>query len=156
LFGVADQLGDLVERGAFARSLAALKAAGRSVKLLWQHDPAEPMGVWDMVREDDVGLKVRGRLLIETRRGREALALLRAGAMDGLSIGYRAVRTVRGEGGGRVLTEIDLWEVSLVTFPMLPDARAAACAPVPEAQDQDDLGRVLAEALQAARGRLRG
>ncbi|MFT6774421.1 MAG: phage head maturation protease, partial [Paracoccaceae bacterium] len=53
-------------------------------------------------------------------------------------------------------TEIDLWEVSLVTFPMLPEARAAACAPAPEAEGQDDLGRVLAEALQAARGRLRG
>ncbi|MFT7180920.1 MAG: HK97 family phage prohead protease, partial [Planctomycetota bacterium] len=106
LFGKSDQSGDMVERGAFARSLASLKAAGRSVKLLWQHDPAEPMGVWDMVHEDDRGLKVRGRLLTETRRGREALALLRAGAMDGLSIGYRAVRSARGEGGGRVLTEI--------------------------------------------------
>ncbi|MFT7027367.1 MAG: HK97 family phage prohead protease [Paracoccaceae bacterium] len=156
LFGVSDQSGDMVERGAFASSLAALKAAGRSVKLLWQHDPAEPMGVWDMVREDDNGLKVRGRLLTETRRGREALALLRAGAMDGLSIGYRAVRSARGDGGARILTEIDLWEVSLVTFPMLPEARAAACAPAPEAEGQDDLGRVLAEALQAARGRLRG
>ncbi len=156
LFGKSDQSGDVVERGAFARSLAALKAAGRSVKLLWQHDPAEPMGVWDMVHEDDRGLKVRGRLLTETRRGREALALLRAGAMDGLSIGYRAVRSARGEGGGRVLTEIDLWEVSLVTFPMLPEARAAACSPAEEAEGQDDLGRVLADALAAARGRLRG
>ena len=157
LFGVPDQGGDVVEAGAFARSLERLRAAGRAVKLLWQHDPAEPMGVWDLVSEDSKGLRVRGRLLTETRRGREALALLRAGAMDGLSIGYRAIRSARGEGGGRVLTEIDLWEVSLVTFPMLPEARAAACSPAGEAEGaQDDLDRVLAEALCEARGRLRG
>ncbi|MGG7565671.1 HK97 family phage prohead protease [Rhodovulum sp. DZ06] len=157
LFGSPDQSGDVVERGAFAKSLDRLRAAGRAVKLLWQHDPAEPMGVWDMVREDDRGLKVRGRLLTETRRGREALALLRAGAIDGLSIGYRAIRSVRGDHGGRILTEIDLWEVSLVTFPMLPEARAAACRPGDEAEDaQEDLGRVLADALSEARGRLRG
>ena len=156
LFGVPDQSGDVVERGAFAKSLDRLRAAGRAVKLLWQHDPAEPMGVWDLVSEDAKGLRVRGRLLTETRRGREALALLRAGAMDGLSIGYRAIRSARGESGGRVLTEIDLWEVSLVTFPMLPEARAAACRPTDEADAQEDLGRVLVDALCEARGRLRG
>ena len=153
LFGQTDQGGDIVAKGAYARSLSR----NGGVKMLWQHDPAEPMGVWDLVSEDSKGLRVRGRLLTETRRGREALALLRAGAMDGLSIGYRAIRSARGEGGGRVLTEIDLWEVSLVTFPMLPEARAAACSPAGEAEGaQDDLDRVLAEALCEARGRLRG
>lgn len=155
LFGLPDQSGDVVERGAFEKSLTALRAAGRAVKLLWQHDPAEPIGVWDLAAEDAKGLKVRGRLLTETRRGREALALLRAGAMDGLSIGYRAIRSAKGAHGGRVLTEIDLWEVSLVTFPMLPEARAAACLS-DDGDAQDELGRVLADALSEARGRLRG
>ncbi|SET83374.1 HK97 family phage prohead protease [Oceanicella actignis] len=153
LFGATDQGGDVVERGAFARSLAALRGAGRSVKLLWQHDPAQPIGVWDEVREDEKGLFVRGRLMPEVRQGAEALALLRAGAVDGLSIGYRAVRSSRAPGGGRVLHEIELWEVSLVTFPMLPQARAQQAKADPEA---DALSLALAEAFAQARRQLRG
>lgn len=159
-FGLPDQSGDVVAPGAFAKSLAGLKAAGRSVKLLWQHDPAQPIGVWDQVAEDARGLHVRGRLLTEVAKGAEALALLRAGAVDGLSIGYRAVRASRRPEGGRLLAEVDLWEVSLVTFPMLPEARAAA-APAAEAPgadpESDDaaLAGLLAEAMRAARGAIR-
>ena len=154
IFGAPDQTGDVVAEGAFSRSLEALREAGRSVKLLWQHDPAEPIGVWDSVREDGRGLRVRGRLLSEVRRGAEALALLRAGAVDGLSIGYRTVRAARRPEGGRLLQDVELWEVSLVTFPMLPEARAAA--PMPDEEEGDALAGVLAEALSAARGRVRG
>lgn len=125
LWGVADRGGDTVERGAFAASLARLKAAGASPKLLWQHDPMQPIGLWDEVGEDARGLRVRGRILADVARGREAAALVRAGAIDGLSIGYRAVRTTRDAKGQRHLVEVDLWEVSLVTFPMLPEARLA-------------------------------
>lgn len=150
LFGVADQGGDTVAKGAFADSLTALRAAGRNVKLLWQHDPAEPIGVWDSVVEDDRGLKVRGRLLPQVRRGAEALALLSAGAVDGLSIGYRAIKSSRAPEGGRILQEIDLWEVSLVTFPMLPEARASSSL-----EADDELSHVLADAFAKARGRLR-
>ncbi len=153
IFGAADQGGDVVERGAFARSLDALRSAGRSVKLLWQHDPAQPIGVWDSVREDERGLLVRGRLMPEIRQGAEALALLRSGAVDGLSIGYRVIRAVRAPQGGRLLQEIELWEVSLVTFPMLPEARAHASG---SDEDVDELGRVLTDAFAEARGRLRG
>jgi hypothetical protein len=153
LFGEADQSGDVVARGAFGASLAAMRAAGRSVKLLWQHDPGEPIGVWDSVVEDERGLRVRGRLLPEVRRGAEALALLRAGAVDGLSIGYRAVKAGRTPEGGRLLQEVELWEVSLVTFPMLPSARASAAAA--DAEDEA-LAVALAEALSEARGRLGG
>lgn len=151
IFGVPDHGGDVVEKGAFDASLKALSSAGRSVKLLWQHDPAEPIGVWDSVFEDGMGLVVRGRLLSDIRRGAEALALIRAGAIDGLSIGYRATKAVRDpESGGRRLQEVELWEVSLVTFPMLPEARAAA-----QASEEDDTAemRALAEALAEARGR---
>lgn len=126
LFGVSDQGGDTVKPGAYGASLAALTATGRSVKMLWQHDPAQPIGVWEEVREDARGLWVKGRLLETVSKGREAMALLSAGAIDGLSIGYRTVRAAKAENGKRYLTELDLWEVSLVTFPMLPNARVAA------------------------------
>ena len=149
LFGLADQGGDVVEEGAFGASLRRMREAGRSVKLLWQHDPGEPIGVWDLVREDERGLRVSGRLMTEVRRGAEALALLRAGAVDGLSIGYRAVKSARRPEGGRALLEVELWEVSLVTFPMLPDARASAAVSDVE---EDALAAALCEALSEARG----
>lgn len=126
LFGKRDQGGDVVQAGAYAGSLARLGAAGRRVKMLWQHDPTQPIGVWDEVREDDRGLWVKGRILADVEKGREAAALLAAGAIDGLSIGYRTVKSERDGKGHRLLTELELWEVSLVTFPMLPEARVAA------------------------------
>ena len=128
LFGIPDKAGDVVMPGAYAASLAALKAEGRRVKMLWQHDPAQPIGIWDELREDGRGLFVKGRLLTDVARGREALALVASGAVDGLSIGYRTRRAVRDGQGRRNLLELELWEVSLVTFPMLPQARVAAKA----------------------------
>lgn len=126
LFGQADQSGDMVERGAYGISLQRSIAKGNSIKMLWQHDPSEPIGVWDEVREDDRGLWVKGRILRDVARGREAAALVEAGAIDGLSIGYRTVKSRKNDKGGRLLSELELWEVSLVTFPMLPDARVGA------------------------------
>lgn len=125
LFATPDQGGDLVAPGAFAASLSALAKAGRAVKMLWQHDPAQPIGVWDVIREDAKGLWVEGRLLPDVSRAREALTLIQAGALDGLSIGYRTKRSSKGADGLRHLLALDLWEVSLVTFPMLPEARLA-------------------------------
>lgn len=120
LFGVRDTGGDAVARGAFARSLRRRGAAG--VKMLYQHAAAEPLGVWSEIYEDGAGLFVRGRIVTDVRRGREVLALMREGALDGLSIGFRTVRA-RKEAGGRAILEADLWEVSVVTFPMLDGAR---------------------------------
>ena len=121
-FFVRDLNDDVVARGAFGASLA--RTGPRGVKMLHQHEGAAPVGVWDEVREDADGLFVRGRVLDVTPQGRMAAALVRAGAVDGLSIGFRAVKA-RGDESGRlrVLTEVELWEVSLVTFPMLPQAR---------------------------------
>lgn len=133
LFGRRDQGGDTVLPGAYRASLAALSESGRRVKMLWQHDPAQPIGVWEEVREDAAGLWVKGRILTEVDRGREAAALLAAGAIDGLSIGYRTLRAERDGKGQRLLAELELWEVSLVTFPMLPDARVAAKAAADDA-----------------------
>ena len=72
--------------------------------MLWQHDPTQPIGVWDEVREDATGLWVKGRILTEVEKGREAAALLAAGAIDGLSIGYRTVRAERDGKGQRLLS----------------------------------------------------
>lgn len=126
LFGLPDQGGDIVQRGAYAKSLAALKARGGSVKMLWQHDAGEPIGVWDEIHEDERGLYVKGRLLLEVGRAFEAAALIGAGAIDGLSIGYRTVVAEKTAKGQRLLAELELWEVSLVTFPMLKEARVAS------------------------------
>jgi HK97 family phage prohead protease len=145
LFGAADQGGDVVVAGAYGASLARLASAGRGVKMLWQHDPARPIGVWDEVREDGRGLHVRGRLLLEVQAAREAHVLLQAGAIDGLSIGYRTLRAEKS-GGQRLLHEIELWEVSLVTFPMLPQARVQASG-----SDEAELARTLAETFREAR-----
>ena len=150
LFGAQDQGGDVVSPGAYGRSLARLAAAGGKVKMLWQHDPVQPIGVWDEVREDGRGLFVRGRLLTEVRAAREALVLLRAGAIDGLSIGYRTI-TAEKAGGGRVLHEVELGEVSLVTFPMLPEARVTSGAQTAPPDAEEELALTLAESLRAAR-----
>ncbi|GFE66711.1 HK97 family phage prohead protease [Litoreibacter roseus] len=143
LFGAEDQGGDIVQRGAYAKSLDTLKMQGISVKLLWQHDPATPIGVWDDVYEDERGLFVKGRLLTETQKGREAAALIEAGAIDGLSIGYRTVKADRDANGRRQLAELELWEVSLVTFPMLQQARVGAKAEALAADPGQDLAGVL-------------
>lgn len=151
VFGVRDQGGDVVMPGAYKAALARLAAGGGRVRMLWQHDPAQPIGIWDEVREDDKGLWVKGRLLTEVTRGREAAALMEAGAVDGLSIGYRTLRAERLAGGGRKLIELELWEVSLVTFPMLPVARIAAKSE----RAEGGLVRELARGIEAARMALR-
>ena len=121
-FDEIDNGNDSVMKGAYSNSLRS----GRRIKMLWQHDPNQPIGVWDDVKEDDTGLLVSGRILPEVEKGREALALVKAGAVDGLSIGYRTIDSEPGANGERRLKEWDLWEVSLVTFPMQETARVDA------------------------------
>jgi HK97 family phage prohead protease len=128
--------------------LAALSGAGRGIKMLWQHDPAQPIGVWDEVREDATGLWVKGRLLDSIAQGREAAALIEAGAIDGLSIGYRTLRSSKTDKGQRLLQELELWEVSLVTFPMLPSARVGAKSEDVLTTSQDEGLRAMAAALK--------
>ncbi len=146
LFGKCDQGGDVVAAGAYGRSLKRMAGAGGRVKMLWQHDPAQPIGVWDEVREDAKGLWVKGRLLADVARGREAAALIAAGAIDGLSIGYRTVSAGKSDKGERLLSELELWEVSLVTFPMLPQARVGAKGSDPAAATMRELAAVFTDA----------
>jgi len=124
VFGEADMTCDVVLPGAFRASLA--QRGPRGVRMLFQHDPKEVVGVWLDLGEDARGLRVRGRLLPTIRRAGELLVLLREKALDGLSIGFRTVEgRTDPQTGTRALHRIDLWEISLVTFPMLPTARIA-------------------------------
>jgi HK97 family phage prohead protease len=125
LFGAIDQANDMVLPGAFSQSLRQRDI--RRVPMLFQHDPAEPVGVWLELAEDWLGLYARGRLIPEVARANELLALLRAGTADGLSIGFRTVRArIDPKTRVRRLHQVDLWEISLVTFPILPGARIHA------------------------------
>ncbi len=125
LFDVIDLGRDQVMAGAFRECL--LKKPLRNVKLLWQHDPLHPLGVWQDIHEDAKGLHVRGQLDLSVAKAREIHSLMRKGAVDGLSIGFRTVRSRKDATTGvRRLEKLDLWEVSIVTFPMLPGARVSA------------------------------
>ena len=124
--GEPDSYGDVIAKGAFTKSLAEHKAAGSTPLLLWQHDPTEPIGVWLSLREDATGLAVTGRLILETRRGQEAYALLKAGALNGLSIGFRTRASERRSGGGRILQDLELIEISLVSIPAASRARVTS------------------------------
>lgn len=124
-FGNKDQGGDIVERGAFARTIKAKGARG--IKMLADHDPKQRIGVWEEMREDDRGLYVRGRLLTEKSNGKDAYIDLKSGALDGLSIGGRTVAdAVDGRKRARIIKEFDLYEISLVSFPMNEAARVTA------------------------------
>ena len=119
IFGNVDSYGEIVEPGAFVKSLEKSAKTGRKIKMLWQHDPHQPIGVWDELAEDTKGLRVRGRLLIDqSPKAREAHGLLQAGALDGLSIGYRTIKAAPKEGKAGILSllELDLLENSVVTF----------------------------------------
>lgn len=124
VFGVRDNYDDVVAAGAFATSLNAHKADGTMPAMLWQHDANEPIGVWTEMVEDAKGLRIKGQLALDTTRGKEAHALLKLRALNGLSIGFISKQWAYDrETDVRTLTEIDLWEVSLVTFPANEKAR---------------------------------
>ena len=125
LFGAVDQARDMVMPGAFTQTLQSRGL--RRIPMLFQHDPSEPVGIWLELREDWRGLWARGRLIPEVARGRELMALVGEGAIDGLSIGYRTVRgRIDPKTRIRRLYQVDLWEVSIVTFPLLAGARVHA------------------------------
>ncbi|MBF0680888.1 MAG: HK97 family phage prohead protease [Devosia sp.] len=122
IFSRLDSGGDIVQPGAFAKSLA--KRRGR-IRLLFQHDPKEPVGIWEELREDAHGLFAAGRLVPGVPRADALRKLIETRALDGLSIGFRTVKASR-QNGQRLLHEIDLYEISIVTFPMMDQARIAS------------------------------
>ena len=119
IFSSVDNGNDRIEPGAFRRSL--IKYPATSLKMLLGHDSSEPIGTWHDAAEDRKGLFIKGTIL-PTRRGQDAKTLVQAGALEGLSIGYKTINR-RFEGDVRVLQEVELREVSLVTFGMHEEAR---------------------------------
>ena len=140
--GEPDSYGDVIAKGAFTATLARHKAEGTIPLMLWSHDPAAPIGKWLEVSQDAKGLAVKGQLNLETERGRETHAFLKAGDVSGLSIGYGVPpggRAINPDGSW-TLTEIDLMEVSVVT---MPAARRARVTGVKAVASQADVERIL-------------
>lgn len=123
--GNVDSYGERVMPGAFAGSLAKHKREGTNVLMLWQHNPNEPIGIWEDLAEDAKGLWGKGRLIMEVQKAREVHALMKANAIGGLSIGYREIKATP-DGNVRNLEELDLREISPVSFPANRRARIEA------------------------------
>jgi len=140
-----DHGGDMVTPGAFRGCIDRYATKGRMPKMLWQHDPTKVIGVWEAWAEDDKGLYMKGRLLTELQLAKETHVLMKNNAIDGLSIGYRTLDADYSgpDGRVRVLKELDVLEVSVVTFPM---NEAATVTAVKHLQSKGDVERVLREA----------
>ncbi|MFG1282273.1 HK97 family phage prohead protease [Xanthobacter autotrophicus] len=119
-FGTPDRVGDVIEKGAFAGVRAPLP-------MLFGHDPNDPVGVWTAATEGSDGLRLKGNLLVdEVARAREVRALVRSGAVGGLSIGFVTRKAEPRKGGGRTIKALELVECSLVSIPMHPGARVTS------------------------------
>jgi HK97 family phage prohead protease len=137
VFGNVDSYNEIVAPGAFAESLAAWKDSGRMPPVLWQHRAGEPVGPFIELREDAYGLWTKGQLLVDdVVRAKEARALMRAKAVNGLSIGFVTRQDSYDKVTGiRTLQKVDLWEVSIVTFPANPAAQISNVKSVIESLD---------------------
>ena len=119
-FGTPDRVGDVIEPGAFAK-------AALPIPMLFGHDMGDPIGTWNTATEKADGFHVEGKLLVsEVARAREVFALVKAGAVRGLSIGFVTKKAMTRPGGGRTIKALELFEVSLVTVPMHPGARVTS------------------------------
>ena len=147
VFGVRDNCDDVIAKGAFVQSLKDHKAAGTMPAMLWQHDADKPIGIWTEMVEDEKGLRIKGQLAMETVKGKEAHTLLKMGALNGLSIGFMSKEWAYDRDTEvRTLTAIDLWEVSLVTFPANQKARVTNVKSADELQAPKDAEKVLRDA----------
>ncbi len=115
--GQPDAEGDVIAPGAMTSSLNNIKASGKRLKMLLQHDPGQAIGLWVSLKETRDGLQVEGKLSLDADDARNAYAKLKDGTLDALSIGYRTLSAEPRPGGGRTLTEIEIVEISVVTFP---------------------------------------
>ncbi|MGV3553088.1 HK97 family phage prohead protease [Rhizobium sp.] len=126
-FGSPDRVGDVIEKGAFG-------ALSLPLPMLFGHDPNDPVGIWTAAQEDAEGLQIKGNLLVkEVARAREVFALVKAGAVKALSVGFQTLKAAPRTGGGRVISSAKLMEVSLVTFGMHPGARVTSAKSLADA-----------------------
>ena len=147
VYGNLDQGDDIVAPGAFADSLKSFAEKGRLPALLWQHKQSEPIGVFTAMREDSHGLYVEGKLALKTQRGAEAYELMQMKAVSGMSIGFKTEEDqYDSKTGIRTIQKGDLWEVSLVTFPMNDAARVMSVKNIDEITDFKRAERLLRDA----------
>ena len=128
VFDNVDSYGDIVRKGAFVESIGEWEAKGKMPPILWNHDPSDPIGIYTKMQEDDKGLYVEGKLLIDdVPRAKQTHALMKAGVIDGLSIGYRVKEYLYNvDEEVTDLIKLSLREVSIVTFPANPETRIEA------------------------------
>ena len=128
VFDNVDSYGDIVRKGAFVESIGEWEAKGKMPPILWNHDPSDPIGVYTKMQEDEKGLYVEGKLLIDdVPRAKQTHALMKAGVIDGLSIGYRVKEYLYNvDEEVTDLIKLSLREVSIVTFPANPETRIEA------------------------------
>lgn len=126
VFNLIDRGGDIVLPGAFKKTLADWKRRKENPPMLWSHDPSDPIGHWTELSEDARGLKVKGELFVDdVPQAAVVHALMKRGAVKGLSIGYMTKEAeIDRQTGARKLKSVELWEISPVTFPMMPEAQA--------------------------------
>ena len=147
VYDVVDQGDDIIQAGCFAESLADHAAKGQRPALLWQHNSREPIGVYTKMKEDATGLHVEGQLALKTQRGAEAYELMLMKAISGLSIGFMTREDSYDQKTGiRTIKKGDLWECSLVTFPMNDKARVSAVKSIEDITDFKSAERLLREA----------
>ena len=144
IFNSPDLTNDIITPGAFSASLG--RRGARVVKMLYQHDASQIIGLWHLIKEDTHGLYVEGHLLLDIERAAEIWTLLQAGALDGLSIGFRTIRSQPSRLNYRIVQEIDLAEISIVTFPMHPEARIGRTENIGNPFTQSDLASGLRQA----------
>ncbi|MBN8994357.1 MAG: HK97 family phage prohead protease [Rhizobiales bacterium] len=126
VFNLLDLGGDIILPGAFKKSLADWRKRKALPPMLWQHNPDDPIGIWTEIAEDEKGLRVKGELVLEVPQAKAAYELVKRGALKGLSIGYQTVEAeIDRTTGARLLKRVDIWEISIVTFPMMPEAQIA-------------------------------
>lgn len=140
VFGVVDLGLDVIHKGAFKKTLQERK----NVRMLWQHDQHQPIGVYTKVAEDDHGLMVEGKIALDVQKGKEAYSLLKMGAMDGMSIGYSVVKDEMDNTTGiRNIKELKLYEVSLVTFPMNTSSTVTAVKSATDDLDAEQMEKLI-------------
>ena len=160
VFGVKDHDGDVIVKGAFKSSLERIMEGGKRPKMLWQHNPSIIIGKWIDMHEDDHGLYVRGTLFTDIEKGAEAYALMKHGELDAMSVGFN-INNAYSENRDRVIDDLDLWEISVVTWGANPEALVSSVKSIETERDfeqflrdsgfsQKEAKRITAEGFKTA------
>lgn len=135
VFGVKDYDGDVIVKGAFKNSIEKFTKSGKRPKMLWQHNPSIIIGKWIDMHEDDRGLYVKGTIFTDIPKGQEAYALMKHGELDAMSVGFNIENSFIDESKNRVIDDLDLWEISVVTWGANPEALVSSVKSIETKRD---------------------